>query len=121
MEIGEAGCPHIFVDRLKKACSHVASIEDIPYVMSYSGRGREYHLICEECAKDVALADLVPVCGNCFKWIEDEGYEAGIVGRPETLVRSTDLRFEHRDLPKLDLGGSTKLRGDYHGDAHAPR
>jgi hypothetical protein len=73
------------------------------YYQWFTGIGKQYFLVCEVCAANrqsgAAMNEFRQICWRCFKELDGEGDWAGIVGRPEVLVRSPSLTMSQQRIP----------------------
>jgi hypothetical protein len=81
----------------QKCCIHLTNETDESYFRYFTGNNKEYYLICSKCALNLnELAfSIIEVDENIFNKIESDIWECGgIIGKPNILIRDTDLFFE---------------------------
>jgi hypothetical protein len=93
-------CPHRSTADTGRVCFHLLECPDpeqVDHYKRFTGRGREYDLLCVECRKEPDSADtaLRLVCMACFQHLEEAAWWDGTVGQPEILVRPSGLSFDH--------------------------
>ena len=106
-------CQHQDAAETGRVCSHLVDAPDLNYIdynRRFTGNGSEYSLLCfQRCRADVAEASLRVVCADCFRRIETASSWEGTLGRPEVLVRASNLAFEHETVHLAGIEGSTLL------------
>ncbi len=100
-------CPHKEQDPGGRVCAHLLKEKDASYAHLFPGTGLNYDLICWKCQRDADKIKpaLVEICSDCFCAIEADGSWEGIVGKPEVLIRPSNLRFEHEEFGLPELKG----------------
>lgn len=86
-----------------KICTHLIAHKDISHLKYFTGKGKEYYLICEECKENIDDIERVinEVIPETFKKIDDDIWCCiGIIGEPQILTKRTNLHFKH-ELIKL--------------------
>ncbi len=83
-------------------CPHLLSAIDPDYAKYFTGHGKEYALICLDCARNQEFDDLREIPAFRFNEIEREGYwecsAEGIQGEPEIRVAAKQLQTEEHAL-----------------------
>ena len=80
------------------ACIHLINSSDLDVYHYFTGEGLKYHLLCKACADNLSQLSetLQAVSEEQFKDID--GYCEGVRGKPEVLIRSTNMVFAHTDI-----------------------
>ena len=99
-------CPHPDADNTRRVCRHLRATRDADYCKRFTGRGIEYELVCLKCRQypDQIEANLLWVCFQCFKEIEEEGWWEGVMGQPQILERPAILHFDHETIGLTGAG-----------------
>lgn len=100
-EIPVVRCAH--GDRCQLVCQHLLSRESETYRRCWTGRGREFRLLCERCAADQDRSEVHAICQDCARFLHT-GDCLGNIGCSEVAERSSDLSFSHRTIACVDLG-----------------
>lgn len=86
-------CPHEDAVEVRRVCRHLVADSDdnLEPGWQFTGIGREYNIICGECAKNLPdlEANLLTVCRECF----GGEHFFFVVGQPEILKRNIGLGF----------------------------
>nr|BDT32352.1 WD40 repeat domain-containing protein [Myxococcus sp. MH1] len=92
-------------------CVHLLENEDAGYYVRFTGRGAWMDLLCEDCGRVSHPGQAHrAVCTDCQQATVARGFDLiGVIGRPESRSRATDLRFEHREHSLSALTGRTPL------------
>jgi len=89
-------CTHPGAPASSRVCVHLLDAAEPAHYIRFTGKGREYDLICPRCGKqpETIEPNLREVCSACLQRIE-EGYweDGGIAGAPQVLTRPSSLHF----------------------------
>jgi hypothetical protein len=93
-------CVHKDALETKLLCTHLANQEMYRgWRQWFTGQGREFYLVCNQCADMFKQEGRVPVlcqmCWRCYNEVADSGAVGAPIGRPEVFVRSTSLSMVH--------------------------
>ena len=88
-----------------RVCRHLLTEEHSNSVRSFTGKGIEFDLICDPCAKESErlAANLIDVCEDCLDEVKGNCEPLQFIGSPEVRIRSTGMFFQHEtiDFPSL--------------------
>jgi len=91
-------CPHKNATHTWRECRHLFEDEeqDIETGWQFTGIGKEYNIICHECADNLENleSNLRTVCEECAR----DNHFYFVVGQPEVKKRKTPLGFNHRTI-----------------------
>jgi len=96
-----------------KICIHLINDKDESHFKYFTGKGKEYYLICEACKDNIAEIEksLEQVSLDAFKEIDEEIWNcSGIIGEPQILIRESNLYFKHNIINIKDKI-NTKILG----------
>jgi hypothetical protein len=108
IQSSKVSCPHTDQPLGGQVCVHLLEEKINGYYTLFTGQGKEFQIICSECAKQFQTDNRVKIqtikaCKKCFDRANDEGFEVGILGQPQTLERKTNLHFVHDKIIPLCL------------------